>query len=235
MDISALFFKYKKIILILAINIIGILAIFAAVWIIRVIAAGPIPNPEQATEKAVVNFLADKKMGILPKYNRRKYFKKVIEHYSASPERQEQFRKAITKLSDYQIRQLKDNVFDVAREQVVEDAKEYSRLANYQQRKAFIDQRLSKLKSLEAMIKGNSDQHGSSGHLHKTARNKNAGRTNLTKDPRLRKGLPTSPGGIYKKFVEKTKPADRARLETFIGDVQSRSQQLRKLRKSRMK
>jgi len=225
MDLASTFFKYRKAIIIVAINIAGLLVIFGGIYLIRIAAVGPIPDPQTSSPQKVVEFLSDEKVIILPKTTKRKYLEQVIRYYSASPQRRLKFTKAIHNLPDSRIRQLKENLFSVAKDQVVDYAREYSRLESYQQRKAYIDQRLNELKSLEAVVKGK-PMHSSRGKSSKGQKG-----VDLTKDARLAKDIPTSPGGIYKKFIEKTRPADRARLETFVNDVQSRAKQLKAMKK----
>ncbi len=236
MDWANLFFKYRKAIIIAVINIVGLIIILGGVWLVKIAAVGPIPDPETAPPQKVVQFLSDDKISILPSSTKRRYLRKTIQYYSSSPARRRQFTQAISKLPDYRLKQLKENLFGAAKDQVVEYAKEYSQLESYEQRCAYIDRRLGELRSLEAVVKGkphhssDSISIGADKGKQRSTGGKSAG-PDLTKDPRLAKGVPTSPGGIYKKFIEKTKPADRARLETFVNDVQARIQQLKKMKK----
>ncbi len=229
LDLAGLFVRYRKAIIIIGINIVGLIVIFGGIHLIRIAAVGPIPDPQKAPPEKVVNFLSDEKVIILPKTTKRKYLEKVIRYYSASPDRRIRFTKAIHNLPDSRIRQLKENLFSVAKDQVVDYAREYSRLRSFSERKAYIDQKIGELKSLEAVVKGKS-VHASKRHGIGGGRKGTMG-PDLTKDARLAKDVPTSPGGIYKKFIEKTRPADRARLETFVNDVQARVKQLKAMKK----
>ncbi len=228
LDLAGIFSKYRKAIIIIAINVIGLIVIFGGIYVIRIAAVGPIPDPRTSSPEKVVEFLSDEKVIILPKTTKRKYLEQVIRYYSSSPQRRIQFTKAIHNLPDSRIRQLKENLFSVAKDQVVDYAREYSRLESYQQRKAYLDQKLNELKSLEAVVKGKPIRSGRGKAVN--VGKKNMG-LDLTKDKRLAKDIPTSPGGIYKKFIEKTRPADRARLETFVNDVQARAKQLKAMKK----
>lgn len=208
MDLATIWVRHKRPITIAAANVLGLMVILLVVTLMRtgIVISKP-PDPAKASERKVAKYMASPKLARLPKNQRRQYLMKVTRYYDQS-QRRARFSREVDRLSDFELRQLRDNVFEVAKEQAVEDSQVYNSLPP-QQRGDFIDKKLSEVLNLETMIRGNNPN------------------TDPTRIARLTKTVPTDPGGAYSMFLTKTNPQERTKIQTYVTAMQDRNEQLR--------
>jgi len=213
MDLATLWVRYKRPIMIAAANVLGLMVILLVVTLMRagIVISKP-PDPAGASERKIAKYMASTKMARLPKKHRRQYLMKVARHYDQS-QRRARFSREVDRLSDFELRQLRDNVFEIAKEQAVEDSQVYNSLPP-QQRQDFIDEKLNEVLNIETMIRGND-------------RN-----TDPTRVARLAKTVPRNPDAAYSMFVAKTNPQERTKIQTYVTALQDRNEQLRAREKS---
>ena len=208
MDLATIWVRYKRPITIAGANVLGLMVILLAVTLMRtgIVISKP-PDPVRASERKVAKYLASPKMSRLPKNDRQQYMMKVARYYD-QPQRRARFSREVEQLSDFELRQLRDNVFEVAKEQAVKDSQVYNSLAP-QQRQDFIDQKLNEVLNIETMIRGNDLN------------------TDPTRIPRLVKTVPKKPNAAYSMFLAKTNPKERSKVQTYVTALQDRNEQLR--------
>jgi hypothetical protein len=219
MDINSFVFKYKKIIVIAAVNVVGLLLLMLVVSLIKGAAAGSMPSPD-APVADTVEFLADPAMKLQSKKKRLDYVNKLVEVYVGSPQKQERFAQEINNLSDAEVYQLQENVFEVAKDQIVEDAIEYARLSP-EQKQEFVREKVKTMSGLQNLLKGRSSggEGGRSGQIAKNV-GSGGGGPNLTQT-KVNKNIPTEPAKVYAKVLDNSSPSDRAKVDTYISAVQS--------------
>jgi len=217
-DLPTIWVKYKRWIILGAVNVLGLIVLatlYAAVTI-----PTP-PDPETSSEKQVVSFLADEKMAYVPKQQRRAYLRKVLRYYSR-PQQRERFAQELSRLSDFELTQFRDNVFDVIKTQLAEDGKVYDRLEPEEKRK-FIDDKLVELSNIATIIRGGDVRSSNGGK---------GGAANKVRQ-RIKRSLPTDAKAAYSMFLDGTNPSDRAKMERYITDGMDRYEELRARERAR--
>jgi hypothetical protein len=219
MDFTSLVLKYRKIIVIALINIVGLVLLLLVVSWIKGFAAGEIPSIHASTEETV-EFLADPSMKLHSKDDRLAYVNELVEVYTSSPE----------KLNNFagEIYQFQDNMFEVAKDQIVDDAIIYASLSPLQKRE-FVRNKVQHMSNLQKMMKGKSGSKSGRSASGKITKGGNGG-VNLTKT-KVNKNIPSEPAAVYAKILDKTNPSERAQVDTYISAVQTASAELKKLQK----
>lgn len=213
MDTAEIWFRHRKIILIVAANVVGLaVVIVGAKLIYRATVTPEIPQPKVATEKEVVTFLASANVRRLSKTEKRQYMREVIDKVYRRPERRKRFISQLDDLRPWQLQQLKDNALDVFKEQVVEDSETYQKLSS-RDRKTFIREKIAEAEELRSML-GGRDVRETSGRAagHKA---------DITRHKKFASVIPRDSKEAYSEFVSKTNPSDRAKLETYLNEYQA--------------
>jgi hypothetical protein len=227
MNINEFVFKYKKAIVIAAINVVGLVLLLVVVSLIRGAAAGSIPSANAPASETVA-FLADPTMKLQPKEKRLQFMTQMVQVYIDSPQKREQFAQAINNLSDGEVAQLQDNVFEVAKDQIVNDAMVYSRLQTPEQKRAFVSGRVGQMSSLQSLLTGKSNG-GSSGTI---SRGGNAGANGPDlRSTKVNQGVPSNPAAVYSKVLDHTNPSERSKVDSYISAVQVEANRAKKATK----
>jgi hypothetical protein len=235
MDITDFFVKYKKAIILVGVNLLGLLLLLGAVKLLTRYAAGPMPNPETATEKEIVNYLAQPAVQMLPKSSQVDLYKRTWA--SITPDKLERFNQAIGDLNDSQAIQFRENAVECGKQVVLDYAKEYAALTTKRDKRAYLDQKIREMGAARSMLTGRSDNlsGGGSGLGNGVGNNKSGGGRqggpNLAANKNLNKNLPATPAGAYRSFLDQTNPSERAKMETYINDVQNRIGELKSISK----
>jgi hypothetical protein len=225
MDLTEFVVKYKRTIGIVAINVVGVLLLILLVSFLKGSAAGDLPSPD-APPSQIIKSLADDGWKLQPKQARLEYVNNLIQVYAASPSKRDQFVQEINKQPDWVISQIQDNVVDIAKDQIVEDAMEFSKLTTVEQRTAFVNSKIQHMSDLKSMFRGQSSGGGSRG----IAQGKGPAGTNGpdVAGSKLAKDVPVEPAKIYSKVLEQTTPAERAKVDNYISTVEGQVQRLKK-------
>jgi hypothetical protein len=227
MDLTEFVVKYKRIIGIVAINVVGVLLLVLLVSLLKGSATGELPSPD-APPSQIVKSLADDGWKLQPKQARLEYVNNLIQVYAASPSKRDQFVQEINKQPDWVITQIQDNVIDVAKDQIVEDAMEFSKLTTAEQRAEFVNAKIQHMSNLKSMFRGQSSDGGKGGRG--IAQGKGPAGTNGPDlaGSKLGKDVPVEPTKIYSKVLEQTTPAERAKVDNYISTVEGQVQRLKK-------
>ena len=236
MDINEFYQWNKKTILIVGANVLGLLLILGVVKLLYRVAEGPMPDPVIASTREVAEYWASPAMKNKSDSAKLQFFQNTLQSITESPTRMEEFAQQINDLPEEQIEQLKENVFDAAKIQVVEDAREYAQLRTSSERKTFLDSKISRFSNVRTMITGH---HSSSappagGQIASGSRNSGRSQPNLAANPKVTKDVPTDPGTMYKMVIDRSNPGDRAKMETYVKDVNDRVTQLKAINKARI-
>jgi hypothetical protein len=237
MDITDFYVKYKKAIILVGVNLLGLLLLLGVVKFLTRFAAGPMPNPQVATEKEVVAYLASPAVQMLSKSTQVDLYKRTWQNLT--PERLERYNQAIAELPESGATQLKENTVEVAKEVVLEYSQEYATLKTPRDKRAYIDQKIKEMGNIRSMLTGRSDGLGGGGYGSGpggqgntgTGVGRQGGRPNLAANKNLNKDLPATPAGAYRSFLDRTNPSERAKMETYINDVQNRIGELKSIAK----
>jgi len=186
---------------------------------------GPVPEPTQAPPQKVIELLKKPAFRAQSDSFKLEYGTRVFEAFSGSPERLEQAAKAVENLSEEEAIELRENVLEIAKIQAVEDSQIYDSLPSRQEKRKFIDNKIKQMAGIQSMVTGRGNAVGG---------NRTGGMRgpNLA-TPKVTKGMPTDASGVVKMFVDKTSPGERAKLENYVSDVQSRLGQLKSISKGR--
>ncbi len=225
MDMTDIWIKYKKAIILIAANLAGLVVIVFFYFLVMRVASGPVPKPEMAPSKEVVDFIASPRFKIQSDSFKLEYSRQLME-YCNTPTRIEQFAQDIGNLPPAQADQLRENGFDVVKIQVMDAATQYARLRDSQSRKSFLKSQYGQAAVFHAMITG----RGGSGGVSNNSSQRNMGggggrRTNIAASPNLTKGMPADSAGMYKMFVQQTSPGERAKMETYVQDMKAYAEQ----------
>ena len=226
MDLTEFVVKYKRIITIAGINVLGILLLILLVSFLKSSAAGDLPSP-QAPPSQIVKSLADDGWKLQPRQARLEYVNGLIEVYAASPTRCEQFVEEINKLPDWKVAQVQDNIVEVAKDQIVQDALEFSRLQTPQEKENFINSKIQHMSNLKRMLRGQSSGGNAPGRIAQGQGRPGSAGPDIAKS-KLAKDVPVEPTKIYNKVLEKSSPAERAKVDNYISTVEGQMQRLKK-------
>lgn len=227
MDLTEFVVKYKRTIGIVAINVAGVLLLILLVSFLKGSAAGELPSPE-APPSQIVKSLADDGWKLQPKQARLDYVNNLVQVYAASPSKRDQFLQEINKQPDWVITQIQDNVVDVAKDQILEDAMEFAKLATVEQRTAFVNAKIQHMSDLKSMFRGKSSDGGKGSRGIGQGKGPAGANGPDFAASKLSKGVPVEPAKIYSKVLEQTTPAERAKIDTYISTVEGQVQQLKK-------
>ncbi|MFA5864553.1 MAG: hypothetical protein WC975_07675 [Phycisphaerae bacterium] len=229
MDFVDIYNQHKKTILIVAANLVGMLVIILLVVILKWVAEGSVPVPDKAPPQDVVNYLASPKFSEQSDASQLQYMQQTVNtHYS--PQGVNQLSQAIDKLSESQRVQLSNNFVNVMGLQTVEDSKVYQNLKTKGEQRTFIDSKLQQWDALRSMVTGQPSSAG--GVIHRPSGSGGFSGPNLAAKPGMSKNIPSDPPGMYKMFLDRNKPSDRAMMETYIKDIQQRIQQQKAITKA---
>jgi hypothetical protein len=231
MNLNEFVFKYKKAIVIAGINIVGLVIILLVVSLIRGATAGSIPSVN-ASAVETVDFLANPAMALQPKEKRMVYVNQLIQVYAESPQKREAFVQAINNLSDSDIAQLQDNVFEIVKDQVVEDAKEFARLQTPEQKQRFVKEKVGQMMNLQGLLCGKNDG-GSSGTITKGGKAGSMGPD--LRASKINRGIPSDPAAVYSKVLDQSNPSERSKIDSYISSVQIEVGNIKKASKIKKK
>jgi len=221
MDPAEIWYRHRRAILIAAANVAGLVIILGGAAIIyHVVVVPEPPDPILAGTEEVLTFIADD-MDRLPNRRRREFMDRVVKYYGLTPDRRRRLIQQANRLSDTQIHRFRENVTDMVVVQVSEDAAEYGRLPSEKAREEYIQRKLAEAEALRDLLEGKDlrDELG-----------KERSKTVAVTRSKLGRGMPISPGKVYKRFLKSTNPANRARVEHYVADIDKFQKQRRKMR-----
>jgi hypothetical protein len=231
MDFVEIYNQHKKTILIVGANIVGVLAIILLVVILKWVADGPVPTPDKAPPQDVVKYLASPNFSEKSDSFKLQYVQRTLNTYY-SPQGVQQLSQALDKLTETQTVQLRDNVVSAMGLQIVEDSKAYRNLTTTSEKRVFIDAKLRQMDALRSMVIGQPSSFGGSGVIRRPSEGGGFSGPNLAAKPGMSNNIPSDPTGLYKAFLDRNKPSDRAMMEHYVNDIQSRVQQQKAITKA---
>ncbi len=227
MDVKELWEKHKKTITIGGICFLVLLLVLVVPGLLSSAQLGPVPDPTLATPTEVLTTLAKPAYRNQSDSFKLQYGTRVLDYYSRTPERIEQLAKAVNDMPETQAMELRENVIDMAKIQMVEDSKVFSTLRTESERKNFIDHRIKQMAGLQSMLTGRGSSVGGAPRTQGGYRGPNLA------TPKMTRGMPTDAHGLVKMFVDKTSPGERAKLETYVSKMQSRIEQIQSINRGR--
>lgn len=219
--------NHRRTLTIVGINVAGVLFIVLLIAGLNRAVAGPAPEPEHASAPQVLEYLASSGMKAQSNAFKLQYVRKALDYYTASPERMQQFEQSLDTISDAQAEQLKENIFDATKEQFMQDAQEYYTLRTPQQKRNYIDGKVRQWSAVRSMVSGRSSSLGGSSRGGGIGGGGGGGGRNVAANPKLTRNVPMDASGAVRELVSRSNPGERAKLETYLGDVQNRVQQLK--------
>jgi hypothetical protein len=222
MDITEFVARNKRMITIVAINVVGVILLIWLVSFLMSSAAGELPSPNAPTSE-IVKSLANDGWKLQPKDKKLTYVNNLIDVYARSPQKRDEFVEYVNKLPDWKVAQIQDNIVDVAKDQIVQDATEFSRLTTESERVSFINSKIGKMNGLRNMFRGQSSRGSYSNKNGKAG----SDGPDLAKS-KLAQGVSTEPNAVYSKVLDNSSPAERAKVDTYISKVEGQIQKLKK-------
>lgn len=208
MNLAQIWYKHKKIILIVGANVAGLAVILIVATILYRSSVVPdMPDPETASAKAVVKCISDRNFSKLSARNRRDYFDRVTR---LSPSRREGLAQQLDRLRPKEVIQLQNNVFRMLVEDIRQESKEYRRLGDRKARQKYIERKMAQRKQTLNVLSG--------ADVRRTSGKAQAGRVDLRR-PNLARGISQDPVKLYTRVLNNTSPGERAQVETYVDDL----------------
>ncbi len=153
-----------------------------------------IPNPKTANPKEIIKYLASETFNKKSLRDKHDYLIKFL--YARNTLQQQQTAiNSVNKLSDDEIRKIRNNIVDAIKFEFIEQAKIYNQLSGTNKRK-YIQQQLQNFAVLQRWAD--------------TAR----------KSDKIKRNTPAwTEKGAFELFMSRTSPIEQAALETYLSDI----------------
>ncbi len=176
----------------------SVVMILGAFWLYDLIVAPPVPNLETASPEEVATFMAHRRgLARLPMQERKVRLFEIFRHYTP-PERRDALARAFDRMPQSERSQVRDAVFEVAKDQLMQDVDLYRQLSS-QRRGSFVEERVKHYDQFRR-------------HL----RRRDTGKALV--DP-FSKGLPTRSDEWMKMVVSRTTADERAKARDYLDHV----------------
>jgi hypothetical protein len=149
------------------------------------------PDPRSGSTEKVAKFMASDKMSQMSDEEKMKYLDEYIDGRN-SPEERKKAIEAMKTLNDEQLKKLADNMTCAMKSKFLSSAGEYEKIGSDKERSQFLTSMIGDMMKYDSWAR------------------------EVNGDPALRNRLPRSDAAVMNHLLKNTKPAELAKLQTFM-------------------
>lgn len=192
----------------LVIAVVGVIVVAAGVWVFDALTAPKKPDLTVANPQQITEYLVHPRGFSRLSVPDRKQYLEQIGQYCAQPERFEAMQSALNRLSPGERQVFADATFEVAKEEFISASDDYARTPT-QQRKAFVDQVITRMDGIKATLRGGAPPGSPS--LADT----------------FKQDTPAKSDAWLKQIVARTSPAERTKAKPLMDDMVKRYEEFK--------